>query len=161
MQDSFLMRSAFGIPYEFLWANPYHPGLSYYSAPRVLYDGTAGRLLARSDWDGDALWFYYEEGVMQTFSEGGIQPLNWDTFTEALNFGGAIAVPMRGRTSLAVTTDEAVTFYLLGMEPGAIYDIEVDDEELYEARADRSGILVISFPAGRTAGVRLSQPSLP
>src|SRR5438046_1478985 len=32
MHDNFLLRSTLGAPYEFLWANPYHPGLSYYLA---------------------------------------------------------------------------------------------------------------------------------
>ena len=35
MHDKYLMRGAFGIPYEFLWANPYQPGLSYYHVPLV------------------------------------------------------------------------------------------------------------------------------
>ena len=30
MHDSFMLKSTFGAPYEFLWANPYQPGLSYY-----------------------------------------------------------------------------------------------------------------------------------
>src|SRR5262249_15321323 len=30
MHDKFMLRTPFGAPYEFLWANPYLPGLSYY-----------------------------------------------------------------------------------------------------------------------------------
>jgi len=33
MNDNFLLRGTFGAPYEFFWANPYQPGLSYYHAP--------------------------------------------------------------------------------------------------------------------------------
>lgn len=157
MQDSFLMRGVFGIAYEFLWANPYHPGLSYYSAPRLLYDGTAGRLLARSSWDGDAQWLYNEEGVMQTFSDRGIQPLTWETFTEPADFGGAVALPLHDKRRFSIDTGEATQYFLLGLEPNRLYDIEVDDEGLFEARADRGGMVALEFPAGRKAGVRFRE----
>lgn len=48
MNDRFLMRGMFGIPYEMLWANPYQPGLSYYHVPLVYHDEMFGRLFARS-----------------------------------------------------------------------------------------------------------------
>ena len=48
MHDHFLMRGPFGSPYEFLWANPYQPGLSYYHVPLVLHDpGSAACSSAR------------------------------------------------------------------------------------------------------------------
>jgi hypothetical protein len=50
MHDNFNLRSTFGSPYEFLWANPYHPGLSYFLAPLVFHDETFGRLFIRSSW---------------------------------------------------------------------------------------------------------------
>ena len=51
MHDRFLMRSPFGIPYEFLWANPYQPGLSYFHLPLAFHDSRLGRLFLRSSWD--------------------------------------------------------------------------------------------------------------
>ena len=36
MHDKFILKSTFGAPYEFLWANPYQPGLSYYHVPAGL-----------------------------------------------------------------------------------------------------------------------------
>jgi len=57
MNDRFLMRGTFGIPYEFLWANPYQPGLSYtmcrwYSTMRSSGGFTYGRTgkIPRSGW---------------------------------------------------------------------------------------------------------------
>src|ERR1700691_2585368 len=38
MNDHFMLRGTFGAPYEFLWANPYQPGLSYFQAPLVVHD---------------------------------------------------------------------------------------------------------------------------
>ena len=43
MNDHFLLRGTFGAPYEFLWANPYQPGLSYFQAPLVVHDSLFGR----------------------------------------------------------------------------------------------------------------------
>jgi len=51
MHDQFMLRGTFGAPYEFLWANPYQPGLSYYLVPLVYHNpisesssyGRAGR----------------------------------------------------------------------------------------------------------------------
>ncbi|MGH9594925.1 MAG: hypothetical protein ACRD5L_17670, partial [Bryobacteraceae bacterium] len=37
-QDRFLMRGTLGIVYEFLWANPYQPGLGYDRQPLVFHD---------------------------------------------------------------------------------------------------------------------------
>jgi hypothetical protein len=156
MEDAFLMRTSFGIPYEFLWANPYHPGLSYYSTPRVLYDKTAGRLLAGSSWDSDGAWFYCEADVMQTFKDG-IQPLTWSNFTDPMDLGGLVVLPFHDQDRFAIATAEPLTYYLLGLEPNTRYDIEVDEEGLYESQTDRSGILVMSFPPERKAGVRLKK----
>ena len=54
MQDRFLMRGALGILYEFMWANPYQPGLSYFQMPLVYHDADSGHVFARSSWDEDA-----------------------------------------------------------------------------------------------------------
>ena len=63
MQDRFQMRGPFGSPYEFLWANPYQPGLSYFRVPLVFHDGFMGHLFARTaSWDEDAAWIGYFDG---------------------------------------------------------------------------------------------------
>src|SRR5579871_3150488 len=54
MHDKYLMRGAYGTPYEFLWANPYQPGLSYYHVPLVFYAPERGRLFIRSSWEDSA-----------------------------------------------------------------------------------------------------------
>ncbi|MCW5983327.1 MAG: hypothetical protein KIT09_34870 [Bryobacteraceae bacterium] len=155
MQDRFLMRDAFGIPYEFLWANPYHPGLSYYNAPLVYHDGDRGRLVLREHWDEGAKWFYYEKGRMQTFTDGAIAPIAWEDMRAPVAFGAATVWPLKSGLRFRIETDEPRHFFLIGLEPQQKYDIEVDDEEMYEDKADAGGIVVLEAPAKRRAGVRL------
>ena len=63
MHDHFMLRGTFGAPYEFLWANPYQPGLSYYHVPLIYHNADFGKLFVRSSWDEDAEWFGYFDGV--------------------------------------------------------------------------------------------------
>ena len=71
------MRGALGAPYEFLWANPYQPGLSYHHLPTFFHDPLSGILLLRSDWEESAVWLSYNRGEMELFMDGkrsGLQP---------------------------------------------------------------------------------------
>jgi hypothetical protein len=70
MQDSFALTTAFGAPYEFLWANPYLPGLSYHHMPKIFHDPASGRLALRSSWDNDAAWLGRPGGELQLFKAG-------------------------------------------------------------------------------------------
>jgi hypothetical protein len=45
--------------------------------------------------------------------------------------------------------------FIVGLAPDSRYDVEVDDEEMYEAKSDSGGILELKFQPGRKAGVRL------
>jgi hypothetical protein len=155
MQDRFQMRGPFGAPYEFLWANPYHPGLSYYNAPLVLHQPERGLLVARSSWEETTAWFYYSGGVMQTFRDGEIRRLSLADLSEPLELGRVIVRALPASQTFEVAYEDAVTCYVLGLEPDRRYDVEVDDEEIFEKTADRGGILVLEFPAGRKAAVRV------
>src|ERR1017187_3173359 len=57
MHDRFMLRGTYGAPYEFLWANPDQPGLSYYHVPLIYHNADFGKLFVRSSWDDDAEWF--------------------------------------------------------------------------------------------------------
>ncbi|MBA3975094.1 MAG: hypothetical protein C0504_12865 [Candidatus Solibacter sp.] len=163
IQDRFLMRGAFGITHEFLWANPYLPGLSYTYMPDQAHTG--GVLLARSDWDEDATWFGYRDGKAQVFRNGTRMQMRLDGEVAPLTLGATRV--FFGQSGLAFTTGWLETgadaerplkeefAFVVGLEPDTLYDIEVDDEELAEARTDSGGILALAFPVGRKAGVRI------
>ena len=47
-------------------------------------------------------------------------------------------------------------WYIIGLKPNTLFDVEIDDEELDEARTDSGGILSLDFirPTAKT-GVRI------
>ena len=154
--DLFLMRGSFGIPYEFLWANPYQPGLSYYHVPLVYYNPEFGRLFIRSSWDDNAVWFGMWDGVTQLFSEGHMTVLNPQLAQPTLELKEAQVCFAHNTRRFQVTLDDEQGIFLVGLEPRKTYQIEVDDEELAEAVTDSGGILsLVDLPRGRPVGIRL------
>jgi hypothetical protein len=169
MNDRFAMRGTYGIPYEFMWANPYQPGLSYYHVPLAVHDEIGGQLFVRSSWEDDASWIGFFDGQLQLFAEGSVaevdpkqahEPMDIE---EATVFFGRDASKFRvpQRKSPEVTRpegqdDEAVDdVFIVGLEPRKSYHIEVDTQEMVEELADPGGIVYLpGLPAG--AGVRLS-----
>ena len=70
MHDRFVMKNASGAPYEFLWANPYQPGLAMIICRCDYHDKRAGRLFVRSSWEEDATWFGYRTARRKCFAKG-------------------------------------------------------------------------------------------
>ena len=156
MQDRFLMRGALGVPYEFLWANPYQPGLSYFHAPLLFHDGTTGNLFARTSWDEDAEWLGYFDGHLQIFHDGKIESLKPGASTPPVHIADAVILSATDRDDPRFKVEGEVMF-VLGLAPHSVYDVEVDDEELWEAESDNGGTMVFSFPEGIEAGVRMKR----
>ena len=154
MQDRFMMRGALGIPYEFLWANPYQPGLSYFLAPLVFHDATTGHLFARSSWDEDAIWVGYFDGRLQLFRDGKIQTLKAGAAADPLRVSGIVILSARDRDAYRFHADEDQTF-VIGLAPHARYEVEIDDQELWEEETDAGGTLMLALPEGTDAGVRI------
>lgn len=157
IQDRFLLRGVFGAPYEFLWANPYQPGLSYDKVPLVYHDKHTGRLMARSNWEEDADWFGVVDGRLQLFRDGSVQTLALKAVNKPLRIGPATIVS--GVSRFRVEQEEASSYFVLGLKAATAYDVEIDDEEMTEIQTDRGGTLEITFPGATKAAVRF-QPSL-
>lgn len=152
MQDRYLMRHPLGVPYEFLWANPYHPGLTYHSLPLIYHEPKAGYLFLRSSWDDDAIWLGHFEGVLQVFEGGRPRLLAPNKAIETIMVGEVRVVCAGGRDRFNVP-EGAGPLFILGLKPRHAYDVEVDDEEMREERTDAGGIL--SLPVSTRGGVRL------
>ena len=157
MHDHFLLRGSLGISYEFLWANPYQPGLSYYNLPLVVHDQILGRLFLRSRWSDDAVWLGYFEGQLQTFSEGEMKVLPLGGAAEPMQFGDTAVVA----ASRFVVKQDATAVFVVGLAPSQAYDVEPDAQELFEARTDPGGILELKFPNAFSGGIRIRRVAPP
>ncbi len=158
MHDKFMLRGTLGAPYEFLWANPYQPGLSYYHVPLIYYNPDYGRLYVRSSWEDSAWWFGYFDGVMQRFSEGQLTLINARQIDKPVSFGEAVICFGANTLRFQMTLAEEDAVFIVGLEPKRTYRVEVDDEEMYEASSDGAGILLVNdVPRGKPVGVRLGK----
>ncbi|MBI4889202.1 MAG: hypothetical protein HY821_01175 [Acidobacteria bacterium] len=167
IQDRFLMRGEFGIGYEFLWANPYQPGLSFTYMPDLFH--ARGQLLARSSWDEDAVWFGFWNGQAQAFGQGKRIAVRMEARPAPVHLGPVrvffASSGLKLESGWTPETEpgekpvEEVAF-ILGLTPGTLYDVEVDNEEMFETRADPGGIVELRFRAGSKAGVRLKKSAL-
>ena len=155
MHDDFMLRGPFGAPYEFLWANPYQPGLSYDHAPLVYHDPATGRLFARSNWDDSARWFGYFEGAAQIFDSGRVTTLNPRQAVPALSLGSAAICFGSGSPKFRIALGSEQPVFLVGLEPRRAYQVEVDGQEMFETAADTGGILELSLPKMRETGIRV------
>lgn len=156
IQDKFLLRSTYGIPYEFLWANPYQPGLSFHYLPNVFHDPASGRLIIRSTWEDDAIWYYQAGGVVQMFQDGRVINMKQEQVQKQIDMGNTVLLPANLASAFRIATEETpMRYYIVGLKPGARYDLEVDDEEVREVKTDPGGVLEIVFGKERTAGVLL------
>jgi len=154
IQDRFLMRGPLGAPYEFLWANPYQPGLNYDNVPLIFHDPATGHVFARTNWDEDATWIGYFDGHLQLFQDGQIQTLKAGAATKPVRVGTAVLLSAQKPDAVQFHADSE-TIFVLSLKPQSHYDVEIDDEELSEMEADAGGTLVLTFPEGADAGVRI------
>ena len=158
MNDRFVMRGPYGIPYELMWANPYQPGLSYYHVPLAQHDEIGGQLFVRSTWEDDAAWIGFFEGQLQLFSEGTVSQVDPRVAHEPMDIEEATVFFARDAKQFRVpkrASDEALDdVFIVGLEPRRAYHIEVDGQEMVEEQSDPGGIVYLpGLPAG--AQVRL------
>ena len=157
MHDHFMLRGTFGAPYEFLWANPYQPGLSYYHVPLIYHNADFGKLFVRSSWDEDAEWFGYFDGVLQMFSQGHVTPLSAQLNSAPISLKEAMICFAQRARKFRVTLDEEEAVFILGLQPVHTYQVEIDDEEVFEIDTDRGGILELDVPRGKPIGLRIKE----
>jgi len=157
MNDHFLLRGTFGAPYEFLWANPYQPGLSYFQAPLVVRDSLFGRLFVRSGWDESAAWLGFFSHELQMFHDGGVTVLDPNVAAEPLDLERAVILFGAHTQKFKVAAAGKEPVFVVGLKPQRNYVIEVDDEELMEEQTDPGGILALDLPHDTEVGVRLSE----
>ncbi|MDX2268111.1 MAG: hypothetical protein NW208_08395 [Bryobacter sp.] len=164
MQDRYLMRGPSGIAYEFLWANPYQPGLTYHHLPNSYHDRANGRLFLRAGWEEEARYMCFSDGKLQVFEDGARKLIALQPGREPIEIGEAtLLVGEPGATAevkFQLHGLDREAWYVVGLEANKRYDIEVDDEELYDQATDSGGILSLDFQKpieGAAVRVRLSR----
>jgi hypothetical protein len=158
IQDRFMLQGTFGAPYEFLWANPYQPGLSYFQLPVFFHDQHSGALFLRANWEDDAVWFGIYQGEAQIFREGRVTVLNpkgpLGPKAEGIQVGDASVVVGRNPMQFAM---EGGRVLVVSLKPRSKYVVETDDEEMSEFETDGAGTLVLEYPGDWAAGVRIQE----
>ena len=157
MHDQFILRGTFGAPYEFLWANPYQPGLSYYLVPLVYHNADFGKLFVRSSWEDDARWFGYFDGGAEMFADGRLTVVDARRVAGPIELGEAMVALGPGARKFRVKLGEEEAGFIVGLEPRRAYQVEIDDEEMFEAVTDPGGILELDLPHGPEVGVRVRE----
>jgi hypothetical protein len=152
MADRFIMRDGLGAPYEFLWANPYQPGLAYQTLPLAYHDPATGHVFARTSWDEDATWVGYVDGSLQMFRDGGRQVLRPGSLTAPLRVGDAV-VTVPPDPEMVKEHLDARTMFVIGLRAQTEYGVEIDDQELDFASTDVGGTLVVRAAADVDAEV--------
>jgi hypothetical protein len=136
MEDPKTTHQGTGVAYEFLWANPYLPGLGFYNMQPWVYDAPSGLLLARSSWDAGACrvsWFH------KTSAFEGCLP---DERTTSANFGKLTLLPI-AQLCATVPRQGSRTFILSNLKPGATVQWE-EQKKKRSGTADASGLFLVS-----------------
>ena len=154
LRDRFMMRGSLGAVYEFLWANPYQPGLNYDQVPLVFHEPYTGELFARTSWDEDATWIGYFEGRLQLFQNGSLQTLRQGAAVSPIQVGSATvaSAPARDAAKFRLSNE---TLFVLGLAPRSEYAVEIDDQELEFLDTDAGGTLQVPTLRSADVGVRL------
>ena len=158
MLPNFQMRGMLGCVYEFLWANPYQPGLSYYHVPLVFHDSLFGRLFMRSSWEESAKWVGYFADELQIFEDGRPSVLNPQLSFDPIPMPEAVVMSANYAKKFSITLQEgSEAVYVVALKSRQPYDVEVDDEELREETTDPGGILKLQLPSKIPIGVRMRE----
>ena len=157
MHDNFIMRGTLGVTYEFLWANPYQPGLSYYLVPTLFHDDMFGRLFIRTSWEENAKWLGYFDGELQYFEDGRPTILNPQLSFKPISLPEGIVMSANYARKFRITLEEGETVFVVALKPRQAYEVEVDDEEMRELVSDPGGILSIPLPVKVAVGVRMRE----
>ncbi|MBV9264774.1 MAG: hypothetical protein JO061_01260, partial [Acidobacteriaceae bacterium] len=131
MEDRFMLRDGPGVGYEFLWANPYLPGVSYQNMDPWSY--TRGDLYARADWSDNACWLHIgTRGVEQ-------QNCAQDIMSKALTIGSLMLVPVTDRCMDLHRENPRQTLILSKLRPEAALTYLLEGQKRH-AEADQSGL---------------------
>ena len=161
--DIYRLRTPTGAFYEFLWMNPYQPGLSYYNVPLHLYDERGGWLLARSSWDDDAAWVGYFQGEFQLFADGQRSLLNPALQSAPIVFPQSAVIAAKVDSTFQVRVPEGEDVFVVGLQAGRTYWVKSGDEKFVSKVAGKGGALhlKVTLSLETTFELRSADPNPP
>lgn len=138
IEDRHMIRDGPGVAYEFLWADPYLPGVGYQNLDPWIYDSN-GRLFARTSWDAQACWI----GITKSGAEQVNCPASWRE--RPMAFGRMMLVPPAGRCVELPELKSNHAAIIWGLKPGEIILFR-EGKKQHSASADGIGLAIP--PAG-------------
>jgi len=141
--DLFTLSTPLSAPYEFIWLNPYLPGLSYFSAPTVVHDTVRGRLFARRGWQEEDLWLGYLDGQLQIVADGQVNVIKPGDQQPPMVFADTAVVLARLPMRFQVEVPDGNAIYVVGLKEGETYGVKVNKAPFQNMEAGRGGILVL------------------
>lgn len=139
IEDRQMLSDGPGVAYEFLWADPYLPGVGYQNLDPWSYD-PSGRLFARANWDTSACWV--------SISTRGVEEQNCSPAwrDQPARFGRLNLIPMTSRCEDLPLFDPSQTILLWRLAPGASVTYR-DGKQQHSEQADAAGLLRLSASA--------------
>jgi hypothetical protein len=101
------------------------------------------------------VWLGYERGALQVFRDGRLSIVKPESAPQPMDLTQAVVLFGKSTGRFTVRLRENQKLFLLGLQPSAKYEIEVDDEEVRESRTDAGGILSLNLAPEVSVGVRL------
>ena len=137
MEDPQTIRDGPGVAYEFLWADPYLPGVSYRNMEPALYDEEASKLIARTSWDEDACRIQ----ITPTGANGENCPANWQS--RSMDFGHLMLIPLEEHCVELTRRPSNTTTILWKLRPHAKL-FYAEDGKQQGRNADAAGMWRVS-----------------
>ena len=131
MEDSQMLRDGPGVAYEFLWADPYLPGIAYQNMDPWIYNAN-GTLFARADWQPNTCWIEINVKGMksQDCPSSDHESITFGTLTLSKVSSSCVELPPQKRNETAI---------LWGLKPGAQLTLQKANGNV-PAKADPAGM---------------------
>lgn len=153
--DRYRMASPAYAPYEFLWVNPYLPGLTPLSAPMLAYDPVRGRLYGRLGWEPDATWIGYAGGRLEILGLDGLSAADSLADLPPMYFPDAVVVPLEPPARVVLrwqpadtTPPETARIVLIGLKPLETYAVKLGGRHAKLIEAGAGGVIVLRADSG-------------
>jgi len=118
-------------------------------------------LFLRSSWDEDATWLGYSEGEFQLFTNGKVTAAGARPAFTSIRLGDAAVFAVSGSPPSRLEASDVSQVFLVGLRPGAAYEVEIGGEKKRVQAADAGGILELRVSRQRSVAIRLRESGRP